>query len=158
MTRFERADMGMSEIKRAEIVRDSVRLGHSVDVVNRVIDEQLSSEVWLNDRYQVVVRRDIVVPNFPSVHWLSIKRLDRECVHDWRDLQLIKNELVGPDHEGFELYSAEWRLVDSANQYHLFVFVSSEDFLPVGFFERLVGVESVGGSKQRPFASGGVDL
>jgi hypothetical protein len=57
------------------------------------------------------------------VAWLSIKRRDREVIRDWRELQAIKNAIVGPEHEGFELYPAESRLVDTANQFHLFVFM-----------------------------------
>jgi hypothetical protein len=37
-------------------------------------------------------------------------------VHDWRDLQRIKNQLVGPECEAVELYPAESRKVDTANQ------------------------------------------
>ena len=29
---------------------------------------------------------------------------------------MIKNLIVGPEHEGFEIYPAESRLVDTANQ------------------------------------------
>jgi hypothetical protein len=53
-----------------------------------------------------------------TVH-LSIKRFDRGPVRDWRHLQQIKNEVVGPEAEAFEIFPAESRLVDTANQYHL---------------------------------------
>ena len=52
-----------------------------------------------------------------DMFWLSIKRRDRAPVHDWRELQQIKNMIVGDEHEGFEVYPAESRLVDTANQY-----------------------------------------
>ena len=72
-------------------------------------------QVWQNSLYTVIVS---VNPEH-SMAKLSIRRNDREAVHDWRDLQRIKNELVGPECEGFELYPAESRLVDTANQFWL---------------------------------------
>lgn len=113
-------------------------------------------EVWLNGRYQVEVHRDAVdVEGFPRMHWLSIKRRDKEAVHDWRDLQRIKNDLVGPEHEAMELYPAESRLVDSSNQYHLWVLAEEGACFPLGFGERLVSEGDVstglGRSRQRPF-------
>lgn len=91
--------------------------------------------VFRNDRYQVNVQFPETSPGF--VH-LSIKRIDREPIHDWRDLQAIKNMLVGPEHEGIELYPKESRLVDTANQYHLWVLRVRGNILPIGFTERLV--------------------
>lgn len=53
--------------------------------------------------------------------WLSIHDRPRSTRHDWREFQRIKSELVGPEREAFELYPAEARLVDTSNEYHLFV-------------------------------------
>ena len=91
-----------------------------------------------------------------DVVWLSIKRRDKAPVHDWRDLQVIKNLNVGPEHEGFEIYPAESRLVDTANQYHVFVFLDPKVRLPVGFRTREVtGAEQAAavGARQRAFHS-----
>jgi hypothetical protein len=91
-------------------------------------------------------------PNFPELVWLSIKRIDKDTIHDWRHLQEIKNMIVGPEHEAVELYPAEARLVDSANQYHLWVLRDPKVRFPFGFDTRFVqGDEIVGNSRQRPF-------
>jgi hypothetical protein len=87
---------------------------------------------------------------------LSIKRLDKEPIHDWRDLQEIKNMLVGKQYEAVELYPAESRRVDSANQYHLWCFVQVEGsdeipVLPFGWDERYVTENPMEGAKQRKF-------
>ncbi len=104
--------------------------------------------IFLNNKYQVAVR-PCETPSGLMVH-LSIKRRDKLPIHDWRDLQRIKNELVGPEAEGVELYPAESRLVDSANQFHIFCF--PEAAFPFGFHEgRLVTEAGANGSKQRPF-------
>jgi hypothetical protein len=111
------------------------------------------TRAFLNSRYQVVVT-DLKPnePGHPVLRHLSIKRRDKEPVHDWRDLQRIKNELAGPEYEGIEIYPAEERLVDTANQYHLWVFMDPTFRMSVGFHERLVAEGPyTDGAKQRPF-------
>jgi hypothetical protein len=63
---------------------------------------------------------------------LSIKRFDRAAVRDWRHLQAIKNEVAGPEREAVELFPAESRLVDGANEYHLWVAPEGGSY-PVGY-------------------------
>lgn len=74
-------------------------------------------EAWSNDRYDVLVRRRVD----GSVH-LSIKRLDRGVIHDWRHLQQIKNEIIGEEQLAIEIYPPESELIDTSNQYHLWHF------------------------------------
>lgn len=81
---------------------------------------------------------------------LSIKRIDREPIHDWRELQAIKDQLVGPGNEGVELYPAHSRVIDTANQYHLFVLKDPKLRFPFGFAARVVNDDPLGRSKQRP--------
>lgn len=77
---------------------------------------------WMNDLY-VVTRTEHTSDesNEKMIH-LSIRRQDRKAVRDWRHFQRIKNELAGPDWEGVEVFPAETRKVDTANQYHLWCF------------------------------------
>jgi hypothetical protein len=110
---------------------------------------------YANNFYSVSLRPGITAEGWvcPMTE-LSVKRQDRAAVHDWRDLQRIKNELVGPEHEAFEIYPAESRLVDTANQYYLWVFEDPEVRIPFGFTQRDVAgpkrVRATGGD-QRPF-------
>jgi hypothetical protein len=107
-------------------------------------------EIWLNNIYQVNVR--IVAQG--AVKHLSIKRRDKVAIHDWRELQRIKNAIVGNECEAMEIYPAESRLVDTANQFHLWAFTDPEYKIPFGFdYGRVVMDEDNGqdGSKQRPF-------
>jgi hypothetical protein len=107
------------------------------------------SQVWQNSLYTVIMSVNLE----HSMAKLSIRRNDREAVHDWRDLQRIKNELVGPECEGFELYPAESRLVDTANQFFLWIFLDQTFRISVGFHQRLVA-HSAGRhtkARQRPF-------
>lgn len=69
----------------------------------------------------------------PAMMHLSIKRQDREPVTDWRHKQEIKNMLVGPEFEAVELFPAESRVVDTANQYHLWVFGDTGALRDLGF-------------------------
>ena len=117
-------------------------------------------EVWKNSIYEVFVYRgdkaNLQIPVeivFPEVIWLSIKRYDRQPIHDWRSLQQIKNQVVGKEHDAFELYPKESRLVDEANQFHLWVFADPEILMPVGHLSRTVmdtSDASKVGATQRP--------
>jgi len=117
-------------------------------------------EVWRNSRYQVLIAEHTDFPiGVPIIH-LSIKRIDKREVHDWRDLQRIKTELCGPEREAVELYPAESRMVDEANQYHLWVFPEGM-MAPFGYFGNRVvhhpdkpDGTNPDGSRQRPFEEG----
>lgn len=90
--------------------------------------------LWVNSRYTVIARP---VDGWDGWLWLSIRRNDRRAVHDWRHLQRIKSEIAGPEREAVELYPAESRLVDTSNQYHLWVAPGGVRF-PFGYTERLL--------------------
>ena len=113
-----------------------------------------TDECWINSRYMVYVYRGKQVPQelVEDMIWLSIKRLDKEPIHDWRDLQRIKNELVGEENEAVELYPKESRMVDQANQFHLWVLADEKMTFPFGWVVRRVSgkraAEKIGG-KQR---------
>ena len=128
------------------------RSGISKNKAREHIEESLRGEVWVNDLYQVIKRdADNVLEGWPEMYWLSIKRLDKKPIHDWRDLQLIKNMLVGGDNEAVELYPAEARLTDTANQFHLWVLKKPGLLFPFGFKTRVVTEETLPNGKQRPF-------
>jgi hypothetical protein len=108
----------------------------------------MEAEVWRNDRYVVIVERAAG----GWVSHLSIRRDDRKPIHNWRDLMRIKNELAGEDAEGVELYPARDRLVDGANQYHIWCQRPGVRF-PLGFPEGMLGTSDQAaaiGAKQRP--------
>jgi hypothetical protein len=110
----------------------------------------LEDDVYINDKYQVNI--SWVEPSgfgFDVTH-LSIKLRTKEPVHDWRELQQIKNELCGEEREAMEIYPAESRRVDTSNQYHLWVMPEGVK-IPVGFIERLVSEDEGLGNKQRKF-------
>lgn len=96
----------------------------------------LGNEVWLNDEYQCVVSYLGPRARADTLH-LSIKRADGTPAHDWRELQAIKNEVAGWEREAIEIYPGESRLVDEADQTHLWVLPVGET-VGVGFPERKV--------------------
>lgn len=112
-------------------------------------------EFYANGHYLVFLRRmKSDVPDQPDGAHLSLRTVENDTRHDWRDFQRIKNELVGPHWEAVELYPDVDRLVDTANQYHLWCFPFR---LPFGFNSKLVmphGVVERTGGKQRPFTEG----
>jgi hypothetical protein len=107
-------------------------------------------KVFKNDEYQVAIDPVAAPEGWPALMHLSIKRIDRDTIHDWRILQEIKNAIMGPECEAVELYPAESRVTDSANQYHLWCFLDPKARWPFGYKDRFVTDSTVGQSKQRP--------
>jgi hypothetical protein len=91
---------------------------------------------WKNDRYTVIANDK---PD--GILWLSIRRNDRKAIRDWRDFQRIKNDIAGDEREAFEMFPAESRLIDTVNQYHLWVLPAGMR-LPVGWNTRAVTNEN----------------
>lgn len=92
--------------------------------------------VYINDVYLVIVRPAPAFmnhQNFAGLMWLSIRRRDGKPIRNWPDLQEIKNAFLGEQGEAIEVFPAESRRVDSANQYHLFG--ASNMKVPMGFPE-----------------------
>lgn len=125
---------------------------HQAEVIEKygpeLLDEMLNAEMWKNNRYTVLVTRR---PD-GSVMELSIRRNDRRAARDWRDFQRIKTEIAGADVEAFELYPAEDRLMDTANQYFLWCMLPGER-IPAGFDDGRNlrdHDEGLAKSKQRP--------
>lgn len=126
---------------------------HTNDIAQKIWEDQEEApEVWVNDLYSVFVRRHKEIPGIESkVCHISFHRHDRRAVTDWRHMQWMKNQLVGPENEGCEIFPKESRLVDGANEYHIWVFEDENFGFPFGFFERIVTEKSQFGETQRKF-------
>jgi len=114
--------------------------------------------MFVNDKYVVCVFKNEpngFPPDVGDIWHLSIRRQDREAWPDWRDFQQIKNEICGTECEGLELYPAQSRVMDSANQYHIYVFMQPAFMIPVGYTDTHPDAKrdglQIGNSKQRPF-------
>ena len=103
-----------------------------IHFVERMIQAAAAPKTYVNDLYTVQVR-----DRAPHVH-LTISRLDGQPCRLWSDFQQIKNELVGPECEAVELFPADSRLVDTRNEYHLWVLPDPKERYPFGFAERHV--------------------
>ncbi len=159
MQPFKKAVLNMPTFDEfAKTIRELKDIDGVEDAKIRELYDQVShDDVYMNDEYQVNINRNHMWGLDIVVWHLSIKRLDKESIHDWRDLQTIKNMLVGEQYEAIELYPAESRLVDSANQYHLWAFVKligrdEIPTLPIGFPNRYVtDTPDMPNCKQRKF-------
>ena len=117
---------------------------------------------WVNSRYYVTAI-PVILPGAPIDELkraqggvmgpvggveLTIKERERFPYHDWRDLQRIKSELLGDEWEAVELYPAESRLVDTADQWWLYCWPPGHS-LPFGMRGRAVTeVDNPGGSQR----------
>ena len=145
---------------RWQPMQNAVWKGDPDDPIRKLQEsEQGFVGVFINNLYQVTYR-DVETENNGEpamIAWLCIRRRDSEPIHDWRHLQQIKNDLCGKEREALEIYPAESRLVDTANQYHLWVLPEGVR-LPFGYLEREVSDIPFGKNKNRAFADPPEDL
>jgi phosphorylcholine metabolism protein LicD len=104
-----------------------------------------ASDVWYaNDLYQVAV--DYISYKDKGIIHLSMKTHDRSTSIPWQHKQWIKNDICGDEMEAVELFPAESRMINTANQYHLWVM----EAVPVGWeCERVVTNLKPGGEGSR---------
>lgn len=120
MTPFRKSKLDLPPVKEfiARLIEDyGITRAEAKAQYNRLKTDQ----IWVNDLYQVNIDYNEDGALGDKLIHLSIKRRDKKPIHDWRHLQQIKNELTHPEREAIELYPAESRVVDTANQYHLWV-------------------------------------
>lgn len=113
-------------------------------------DEKIANDGthWVNDLYYV---RMIEMGPFTVLTIKPHRDGPPEALHDWRNFQRMKNQLCGPESEAIELYPAESRLVDTANQFYLVVLPEGIR-LPFGFVSREVSEDlPTKRNTQRPF-------
>jgi hypothetical protein len=93
-------------------------------------------EIWGSGLYTCIVRygeASGVKSDRSGLLWLSIHRRDRKPLRDWRHFQAIKNEVAGSDRVALEIYPSEANLVDTSNEYHLWVLPVGMEDLGFGF-------------------------
>jgi hypothetical protein len=142
--------------RRPEVVAEAARhYGISLAEAEAIIDQQTANcAYFINNIYQVEVSR-MVVNWFGAAKpmaQLSVRRRDGAMLWDWRHLQQIKNELLGDEYEGLQLFPAESRKVDTCNKWAIWVLLDGTK-LPFGWQEREVkdaGIKGVPGLRQRP--------
>lgn len=120
-----------------------------------VVAELGLEDFYANSHYLVFTRTlHATFKDQPDGLHLSMRTVENDTRHDWREMQRVKNDIAGKHWEGVEIYPDVDRLVDSANQYHLWCWPFQ---LPFGFKDGLVAdhgsVEQIGGA-QRPLAEG----
>lgn len=130
----ERIEMEIDKIQKLspEITREQARAAYTREIG--------ASEVYVNNIYQVRVYRGSEADDLVHIEqlkgkctWLSMKRKDKRPMNNWQDMQTIKNRLVGTECDAFQIFPAESRMINTANQYHLIVLPEGE-CLPFGWF------------------------
>jgi len=106
--------------------------------IEEAVVQMTPVRAFQNNCYRVEIGR---TPT-PYTH-LRIRRLDGGRCFEWADMQRIKNEIVGPDYEAVQLFPAESRLVNTANEYHLWVHPDDHFRFPIGWTNRAVLAEPI---------------
>ena len=119
----------------------------TMGLIKKLLTEILNEEVWANNLYECNVRKipDAKLKN--DIIHLSIKNYDRNTDIPWQHKQWIKNEVLGREYEGLELFPAESRMINTANQYHIWC-LPKGIVVPIGWFEGRVV------SNQQPLGRG----
>ena len=86
------------------------------------------TDVYINNLYMCFVERS------EDIIHISFKTHDKktDAGISWQHKQWIKNDICGEESEGLEMFPAESRIVNMANQYHLWVLTKNKK-LPFGF-------------------------
>lgn len=148
---LQRAKPVYDEARKQALIKELSARGVAEDEVAKRYDEAMSTETWLNLDVQVAVRRHPIGNGHDFVH-LSCHRLDRKPIRDWRIMQQIKDEILGPECEAVELFPAQSRLVDTANEFHLWGCSDPAFRYPFGFDQGMVMEpgDPATGTVQRP--------
>ena len=140
--------------RRRELVRWAESQGFDETAIAKHITKAENAETWMNSTYVATVHDVPTSSGWPAMKQLSIRRIDRKVIRDWRHLQQVKNDIFSNENEAVELYPAASRVVDTANSYHLFVIVEPGVKFPFGWDAGLRTDEDVAGipDQQRPGA------
>jgi hypothetical protein len=139
-------------MSRAEFRKECMKHGSTKKQADKIYREHRQQETWCNELYMVHIDRDRehgFGDLVGTMSEISVRRQDRGHIKDWRHMQEIKNQLVGEECEGCELYPAESRLRDSANQFWMYVFNDPTVRFPFGMFGRMVADDDFKNTKQR---------
>ena len=120
--------------RRRALERWAKEQGLTDAAIAQQIAQAQGSETWMNNIYVATVHPGAPTEGgWPAMKQLSIRRIDRKVIHDWRHLQQIKTDIFGPDCEAVELYPSDDRVVDTANSYHLWVLTDPGRKFPFGW-------------------------
>ncbi len=64
-------------------------------------------KVYIDNSNQYIIQKHSVVPDSPFQCRLTIKRIDKRTIRNWRILQDIKNAVVGEESVAIEIYPKE---------------------------------------------------
>ena len=133
--------------KRFEVVqKQAEQLGSKITYkqAKAIYRDANVGTIYINDTYQVQhcvgnEVHDCIDSLKGQIDYLSIKRRDKKPCRNWSDFQQIKNMICknGENRFAVEVYPPEKFLVNTSNQYHLWVFADGVD-LGFGFKERYV--------------------
>jgi hypothetical protein len=144
-------------LKPREIIRKTMALGMTRIEAKAQYDRLNRLEWWGNEIYSIRVDRDTDLhamgAEIRMVH-ISFHRRDQAPATDWRDMQAIKNATVGEDADAISLNPAESRVVDTANEFHLWAPFERDSGkpvrVPIGWQVGLRCEKPYEGSVQRP--------
>lgn len=125
MKPFTRSQYPPEAFDPAAVLRKFGHLpGMSPAMAETVAQHSRSGELFINDAFEVLWHRQpALTAGGPQLIHLSFKRRDKQPVLDSEVLPAIRSYLTDPELAAAELFPAESRVVDTANQYHAWLVV-----------------------------------
>tara|TARA_R110000765_G_scaffold187638_2_gene293171 strand:- start:558 stop:1097 length:540 start_codon:yes stop_codon:yes gene_type:complete len=106
-------------LEQTERVFQYVKQRHP-EISREAFEADVADETWGNDRYTIGVH--LLGADRDGFIELAIHNHKRTPHVPWRHLQQIKNEILGSEREAVQIFPAESRLVDTANEFWLYVY------------------------------------
>lgn len=95
--------------------------------VTNLCDPSLDADnAWRNRVYRAITR-ELYIPGIGSIGILQVWRYDNKPILGWNDLQRIKNDLMGLERTGFEVFPADSALINNGKR-TLWILPQGADF------------------------------
>ena len=85
------------------------------------VELEEGEQYWRNSFYLVLVKELDPSEGMTGAVRLDIRHNQDKAIREWKHLQRIKNELVGEEREGMEIFPPQSMIADMSNTHHLFV-------------------------------------
>ena len=120
------------------LLKESGIEGDPLSIIEREYAHHTRLQKYANDKYVVSVDKkcDHIHPNWPEelpCWYISFSMRDGGHLLDWREIQEIKNQVLGPEYECVMLWPKESRVLDTANQFHMYAIGRPGIEFPVGY-------------------------
>jgi len=100
---------------------DAFREVHPVGGDGELLPREDGETYWRNAFYLVMRKELEPERGLDGAVRLSMRREDGKAIREWKHIQRVKNEIVGPEREAVEIFPPQSMVTDMSHEHHLFV-------------------------------------